>query len=556
VINTQVGPFLILKKLGNNRRQGVYHARQIEQNRDVALKFVSIPADVSFATALERFELEVSELQKLKHPNLVRVYGAGVHEEKVFFASELIEGESLAALLARRGKLAPDLVVEYGKQIAELLLYLHNRELIHSKLTPDKILIQPDNTVKVADLRLNRSRRRRWDSEQHRELDRAAYLAPEQSSEGATEKTDMYSLGVILFEMLTGKLPYEPDTIGRMAKMKLNAPVPSVADHLMNCPIWLDRIVSQMLQPVPRQRPHSTKAIVLAFEEMKKMDASQTAAVDQVASGFNALNAHNSRADKTEARKLLGHNKNRSNQTDTRFFQSIPFMVFSLILVIGFSVFMLLPKSINAQMQEAEKLLTSDNDDDWKDARQILLPIMEGNSPQAVVAEQLYFESRRKSLVRLAEKGLSNKLQSENVRRFGRAVSFQQADRFEEAFEEFKKLEQTLTSQKAKPQSPIEDERYILDEVKARLTSLTKKKKQGQAAAIPRDPKLLLQLVRGASLAESYEDLTIANEQLSKILIEFAGEPDYEEVITAVRNLHPGVKQKLATHTELRKTKP
>ena len=183
--NTQVGPFLIVKKLGNNRRQRVYHARQTEQNRDVALKFIAIPPEVEWTKALNKIELEVKELQKLDHPNLVKVYGAGVHEERVFFATELVDGESLSAILSRRGKLTPDLVVEYGRQIADVLRYLHHRELIHSKLTPEKILITNDHKVKVADLRLNRSRRRRWDSRRHRELDIAAYMAPEQFTEGA-----------------------------------------------------------------------------------------------------------------------------------------------------------------------------------------------------------------------------------------------------------------------------------------------------------------------------------------------------------------------------------
>jgi serine/threonine protein kinase len=253
VENTQVGPFLIIKKLGTNRRQRVYHARQTEQNRDVALKFISLPPEVEWSKALGKIELEVGELQKLKHPNLVKVYGAGVHDEEIFFANELIDGESLSAILSRRGKITPDLVVEYGRQIADVLRYLHHRELIHSKLNPEKILITPDHKVKIADLRLNRSRRRRWDSRRHRELDIAAYMAPEQFTDGATHKSDLYSLGVILFEMLTGKLPYEPDTMGRMTRMKMNAPVPSAATHVMNCPIWLDKIITQMRAAEPSQ---------------------------------------------------------------------------------------------------------------------------------------------------------------------------------------------------------------------------------------------------------------------------------------------------------------
>ncbi|MDG1873287.1 MAG: hypothetical protein P8J27_05220, partial [Mariniblastus sp.] len=81
--NTHVGPFLILKKLGN-RRQKVYHARQTEQDRDVALKFIKVPPTVEWSKALDKIQREVVELQKLQHENLVKVYGAGVHEDRVF----------------------------------------------------------------------------------------------------------------------------------------------------------------------------------------------------------------------------------------------------------------------------------------------------------------------------------------------------------------------------------------------------------------------------------------------------------------------------------------
>ena len=115
-------------------------------------------------------------------------------------------------------------------------------------------------------------------------------MAPEQFRDGATQKSDFYTLGVILFEMLTGKLPYPPDTIGRMTKMKMKAEVPSVASCIMNCPIWLDKIVSQMLSPDPKNRPHSASGIILAFDEIKNIDATKKSAISQISGGFNDWN--------------------------------------------------------------------------------------------------------------------------------------------------------------------------------------------------------------------------------------------------------------------------
>ncbi len=511
--NTKVGPFLIVKKLGTNRRQRVYHARQTEQNRDVALKFISIPPDVEWSKALDKIEIEVRELQKLDHPNLVKVYGAGVHEERIFFASELVDGESLSSILSRRGKMTPDLVVEYGRQIADVLRYLHHRELIHSKLTPDKLLITRDHQLKIADLRLNRSRRRRWDSRKHHELDIAAYMAPEQFTDGATAKSDFYSLGVILYEMLTGKLPYEPDTMGRMTKNKMSAPVPSVAASVMNCPIWLDKIITQMLQPNPRKRPHSARAIVMAFEEIKKIDATQTAVVDQLTSSFNALNAGQ---DKSEARKLLGQKRGGTEPADVPFFQTVPFMVASLIAILALVVYMAIPPSTAKRMQEAAALLQSESADDWSEARVTFKQVMDQGGPLAGQAEELYYESRRKSLVRQAENGVSNRLQTENVQLFGKALRLQLDGRDDEATAIFQQLVESV--------SPNEEERHIHFESQTRLDSLA-----GQLR-FPDDPESLGRMIRNAGTATTFEELVKAKELLSKFLIRYAGETEFTDI--------------------------
>ena len=147
--NTHVGPFFIVKRLGTNRRHKVYHARQVEQDRDVALKFIKIPPHVERHKALGKIQREMEILEKLHHPNLVQVYGAGVHEDLIFIAIELVQCESLASILSRRGKLAPDLAVDYARQVASVLEYLHDEEILHSKLTPDKILIDQTGPSKL-----------------------------------------------------------------------------------------------------------------------------------------------------------------------------------------------------------------------------------------------------------------------------------------------------------------------------------------------------------------------------------------------------------------------
>ena len=528
--NTYVGPFLIVKKLGSNRRQKVYHARQTEQDRDVALKFISLPPTVEWSSALDKIQREVSELQKLKHENLVRVYGAGVYENRIFFATELVDGESLTSILSRRGRITPDLVVEYGRQIAEVLRYLHAQDLVHSKLTPEKILVTSDHIIKISDLRLNRSKRRRWDATRRRSLDIAAYMAPEQFTEGATNKSDFYSLGVILFEMLTGKLPYEPDTMRRMTKMKMNAPVPSVSAHVMNCPIWLDKVVTQMLSPDPRKRPHSARAVVMGFEEIKNIDATKKAAVSQITGGFNPLTAGQ---DKSEARRLLGIKKKKKKKSaDVPFFQRISFQIAALVGIIALTVYMVIPKSQQAMIDKAKPLIASAEHSDWTKARIELEKVIDRGGPLAVVGEEMFFESSRKSLVFHAEQGNVNRLQTENVQMFSKAVRLEQDGKIDEACDLYSELVGNV--------DPNGKERHISVECKARLRQLANR------VELPTDVDQLSELIGEAGAANSTGQLVKAHDLLARITLEFAGVDGYEGTVAAATDQLKKIKMRIA----------
>lgn len=448
---------MITKRLGNNRRQRVYRATQTEQQKDVALKFIGIPNVVQRHIAIEKIQIEVDILRQLRHPNLVPILGAGVEGDDVFFAMELIKGESLTSILSRRGKLADDQVVEIGRQVARLLGYLHKQDIIHSKLTPDKILVQKDGTIKVSDLRLNRSRKKRWDSSRKRELDIAAYMAPEQFTEGATEKSDIYSLGVILYETLTGKLPYEPDTLGRMARKKMQKTAPPVSSFLMNCPTWLDNTVCKMISPDPRDRPHTAKAVILAMNELKEIDRNQTAAIAKVSGGFNPLTTG---SDRSEANRILGNQK--SWNFDPAILQSTAAMLLGLFIVIGFLAFALWPESKLQQFKRAELLMQSGEPSDWREARTLLKPLMENGSQKfAKPAEELYFESRRRTLLSQARRGLVMGLQSQDTQAFIEAFQLQGEGDLADAIVAFQTLVDTV--------DPNGDEQFIFVESKLRL---------------------------------------------------------------------------------------
>jgi len=528
VENTQVGPFLISKKLGNNRRQRVYQAKQVEQDRVVALKFISIPESVAWESALAKIDLEVTELQKLKHPHLVRVFGAGVHEKQIFFATELVEGESLASILGRRGKLAPDLAIEYGRQIADALTFLHQQDLVHGKLTPEKILITPDHQVKISDIRLNRAKLRRWDSSRLRELDLAAYMAPEQFTAGATAKSDLYSLGVIVYEMVTGKLPHQLDNMGRMVKTKLKAPPPSITQQWLDCPIWLDKIVNQMLQPNPRKRPHSAKSVFLAFEEIKKMDASRKSTVAQMAGSFNPLNAG---VDKTEAKKLL-NKKTRKKGKDTPLFQSFSFLLVSFLAVVTLLVFLLWPQGMAQQIERMEQMVASDKVEQWTSARARLKEISTVQGPHTPRAIELYQLVQRKLMIHRIESGFSSRLQSPHVQSFNQGFRSQEEGQVWEALKAYQALIDLIP--------PEDSDFYIAQEATERRDDLISQ------FSFPSDQDALIEWIGQFQESKSPSDWYLANLLLPKLIVQLTGQPEFQQVAEIGREALDDCRQRLA----------
>ena len=538
VENTNVGPFRILKRLGTSRRQQVYHARQEAQQRDVVLKFINLPPTVEWVKALDKIERETVELRKLRHENLVRVYGVGVHEEesKIFFATELIEGEPLSAILARRGKLAPDLVVEYGHQIAEALKYIHNREIIHSKLTPDKIIVTPDHKIKISDVRLNRAKKRRWDATRKRDLEIAAYMAPEQFDEGATQKSDFYSLGVILFELLTGKLPYEPDTMGRMAKAKREFQAPSVAEQVMNCPIWLDKIVTQMVQADPRQRPHSARAITFAFEEIKKIDATRKSAASQVAGNFNPLTAG---VDKTAARRALGKRPVREKLDQTPIYQKPAFMIAALCAMLAAIIYFAIPPGDAKFLEQVQAQVDSHDPGQWREAaanlnRRFGDEIKSGEGEHAQRATSMYFECKEKGLEVIARSGVApgaRNFYTGNINSYIDAVQKFLAGEHKFAKSEFERLVRDV--------DPNGDERHV-------YTAATKRLQQFSGIfSIPEDPVALQAMISEYGNETNKLKLMHGQKVLNQISSQFGRNPKYAEICNAAADQLANINQRL-----------
>ncbi len=518
--NTQVGPFLILERLGTTRRQKVYRARQMEQSREVALKFITLPPKFDRARALEKLSLEFDMLRGLKHPNLSRVFGAGVFGEQVFVASELVEGESLSSRISRRGRIAIDLAVDYGKQIASCLEYLHEQNLLHSKLTPDKILIGDDGVIKICDLRINRKRKMKPQRRDRRDMELVAYLAPEQLQGQASNKSDLYSLGVVLYEMLTGKLPFPPETLANYSQTKAVETPPSVCETVLDCPVWLDRLVLALLNPNPRRRPHSAAAVRMTLAEIQSVDQNQQAAIEKIAESFNPLNAG---ADKTEALRLLKGQAPGLHREPVALYQRTWVLAVALLAVLATGTWMLWPSSPEKMVDEAAVLLRSDNSNDWRASRSLLQKVRD-RDPEPELAKQvnrLYDESLRKTLLDQAEKNVQNSLQSEATRLFVQAWQDEANCLFLEACRRYDQIASRFRNS--------DDDAIVVQESEYRRDDLL------PLRDLPYDDRKLLTWINGTTSNESMtvEEREFLRLQLDGIIARLSGSKMFAACVQA-----------------------
>jgi eukaryotic-like serine/threonine-protein kinase len=262
-MQTQVlnGRYELHTPLGQGGMATVYRGRDLRLGRPVAIKLLHnyYNNDDEF---LQRFQHEaLSAAQLSSHPNIVDVYDVGQEGDLNYIVMELIEGEDLKALIERTGPLPPDQALTIAAQTADGLDYAHRRGLIHRDVKPQNVLITPDGHVRIADFGIAKSHLSTAVTQAGMTFGTADYISPEQAQGmNATPQSDIYSLGVVLFEMLSGHLPYTGDTPMAVALQHIQQPPPSVRRFNPSIPPALDAIVGQAMAKDAQQRPASAKA--------------------------------------------------------------------------------------------------------------------------------------------------------------------------------------------------------------------------------------------------------------------------------------------------------
>jgi Protein kinase domain/zinc-ribbon domain len=260
---TLIDRYRIVSPLGKGGMGEVYRAEDLKLGQTVALKF--LPKSLAQnAEARARFIREVRLARQVSHPNVCRVFDIGEADGQTFLAMEFVDGEDIASLMRRIGRLPTDKALEIARQVCAGLAAAHEHGIIHRDLKPANIMLDGRGRARITDFGLAGVA-----TDMHGEDARAgtpAYMSPEQFSGGEiTVKSDVYSLGLVMYEIFTGKRPYEATTFQEMVQLREKSTPTAPSAHLKDIDPLVERVMMRCLEKNPSNRPGSALQVAAAL---------------------------------------------------------------------------------------------------------------------------------------------------------------------------------------------------------------------------------------------------------------------------------------------------
>jgi eukaryotic-like serine/threonine-protein kinase len=285
---TKLGPYEIVNTLGAGGMGEVYRARDARLSRDVAVKV--LPAAFSRdPERLRRFEQEARATAALNHPNILAIFDIGNHEGSLYVVTELLEGETLRQRI-QSGPVPPRKATDYALQIARGLAAAHDQGITHRDLKPENVFLTKDGRIKILDFGLAKLTRPEQtgsggetatlasQTEPGMVLGTVGYMSPEQvRGKPADPRSDIFSLGAILYEMVSGKRAFQGDTPADTMSAILKAEPPPLTETQPNIPPGLTRIVEHCLEKDAANRFQSARDIAFALESFSGSSSTLTA---------------------------------------------------------------------------------------------------------------------------------------------------------------------------------------------------------------------------------------------------------------------------------------
>ncbi len=250
----------IIRELGRGGMGAVYLANDKRLDRQVAIKVLQLDPSLDNAATTEiiqRFQKEARAIAKLNHPNIVSIYDIGEENNRYYMVIELLEGQALSNLVERKERLSHDSVLSIGIQICAALSYAHKNGIVHRDIKPANIMFSQENIAKLTDFGIAQLGNDKLSLTQAGSiLGSILYIPPEQliDSRKVDKRADIYSLGVTLFQLFTGRLPFEGETVAEVITKILNQEVPSMRTFDPAIPEHLDEIILKAMKKEPTER--------------------------------------------------------------------------------------------------------------------------------------------------------------------------------------------------------------------------------------------------------------------------------------------------------------
>ena len=353
----KIGPFQIEDKLGVGGMGIVYRATYLKTGQVVALKALA-PELCADPKVAKRFEREMEILKKLKHPNIIKYYGGVSTPNQQFYAMEMIAGGGLDVMLRKQGRFTWQQTVDYAMQIAKALEYAHNAGVVHRDLKPANLLINKDGVLKLTDFGIARDSQATQLTQAGKTVGTLAYMAPEQitGKTPITRRTDLYALGCLMFQLMTGRTPFESATQPELLFKHIEETPPLVREFNPDCPRHLEVLIAELMEKDPNDRPYDALAVQVRLDEVKQKVAEQEEQAKTRAG--DAANA--TVADSTKALQKKKKKKSRPGEF-TPVYERLWFLGTSLMCLVALVVWLMWPESLESKYARCQAAMQIEN---------------------------------------------------------------------------------------------------------------------------------------------------------------------------------------------------
>jgi serine/threonine-protein kinase len=386
MIGQKLGPFLIESELGSGAMGLVYLGIYEEKKIPVAIKVIS-SEQMGKGKAFERFEREADILKQFRHPNIVRFVGKGKSRNgTVWYAMEYIKGPTLDKVLSKREMLPWREVVALGVQLCDALQYAHEHGVVHRDLKPANLMLTETGQLKLTDFGIAKDLDATALTGTGRTLGTATYMAPEQirGTPEISHKTDLYALGAVFYQMLTGSPPFTGSTAVVLMHAHINEPAKRPSAKIEEIPKVLDDLVVNLMAKAPADRPWDAAAVGQVLRDLQDKESRQET-IKMVWAQPGTAGSMPSRAevgDPLLKKTTKSKKKKGKPEKSWQGWLEVGGLVAGLILValaIGYVVW---PPSEGYLYKHAETLMASTDPTDWIRARDEYLEPLDRRFPK------------------------------------------------------------------------------------------------------------------------------------------------------------------------------